>query len=518
MRWLKNASIGLKVSLAPVIGLLCLAFMGAVGWYANVSLGNTLSVLAEDRLPRVIRFNHLHIHLVGLNTLLSRSLAWEGAGYKADKIAALDKKVAGELDRVGRLLDELVADPHLDGVELDAARKLVAEYAKFRKFAGEVLDVKSGMLTNAAGFMTNVEDSYTAMTSSFNLLVEHEKALAVEAAAGGRELASRNNRLIVLSLVGAALLAGACAWVAVGLIVRPLRVAAQTAMAMSKGDFSAVPSSGSSDATGRVLNALAEVSGNLGQIVRDIRASADEVSVASHQIANGNVDLSRRTETTVAALQRTVASLEELTVAIRHSADNAAEANGMARQASQVAAEGGIAVAKAVTTMQQIDAQAKKIREIIGVIDGLAFQTNILALNAAVEAARAGEHGRGFAVVAQEVRRLAQRSAESAKEIRVLIGASVDQVESGTSKVLAAGATMQRIVESIQKVSITVDAISHAAAEQARNVTEVNSAVAEMERDTQHNAALVEQAAAATEALKNQARQLADSVGALRTV
>ncbi|MBW8827996.1 MAG: methyl-accepting chemotaxis protein [Burkholderiales bacterium] len=517
MRWLKNASIGLKVSLAPVIGVVCLAFMGAVGWYANVSLGNTLSVLAEDRLPRVIRFNHLHIDLVGLNTLISRSLTWEGAGYKADKIAVLDKKVAAELDRVGKQLVELGADPSLDEVEREAARQLGAEYAKFRKFAGEVLDVKSGMLTNAAGFMTNVEDSYAAMTLSFNQLVDHEKALAVDAAAGGRGLASRNNRFIVVSLVGAALLAAACAWLAVGMIVRPLRLAVQTAMAMSKGDFSAVPSSGSRDATGRVLHALAEVSGNLGQIVRDIRASADEVSVASQQIAHGNVDLSHRTETTVAALQRTAASLEQLTAAIRQSADNAAEANGMARQASEVAAEGGVAVAEVVTTMQQIDAQAKKIREIVGVIDGLAFQTNILALNAAVEAARAGEHGRGFAVVAQEVRGLAQSCAASAKEIRVLIGASVGQVESGTSKVLAAGATMQRIVEAIQKVSATVDAISRAAAEQAGSVADVNSAVAEMERDTQQNAALVEQATAATEALKDQARQLADSVGTLRT-
>jgi methyl-accepting chemotaxis protein len=167
--------------------------------------------------------------------------------------------------------------------------------------------------------------------------------------------------------------------------------------------------------------------------------------------------------------------------------------------------------------MQQIDAQAKKIREITGVIDSLAFQTNILALNAAVEAARAGEHGRGFAVVAAEVRTLAQRSAESAKEIRGLIGSSVDQVESGTQKVQAAGATMQRIVESIQGVSATVEAISLAAAEQARGVAEVNTAVAEMDRNTQQNASLVEQATAATESLKDQARRLAESIGSLRT-
>jgi methyl-accepting chemotaxis protein len=301
------------------------------------------------------------------------------------------------------------------------------------------------------------------------------------------------------------------------LIVRPLETAVQTARAMSGGDFRTAPAAGSNDATGRVLHALAEVSGNLGRIVRDIRATADEVSVASTQLANGNVDLSRRTETNVAALQRTAASIEQLTATIRQSADNAAQANQMAQQASQVAGEGGEAVAEVVSTMQQIDAQAKKIREITGVIDSLAFQTNILALNAAVDAARAGEHGRGFAVVAAEVRTLAQRSAESAKEIRGLIGSSVDQVESGTQKVQAAGATMQRIVESIQSVSATVEAISLAAAEQARGVAEVNTAVAEMDRNTQQNASLVEEATAATESLKDQARRLAESIGSRRT-
>ncbi len=517
MRWLRNAPIGLKVAMAPAVGVLCLALMGVVGWYANLSLGTTLSALAEQRLPRVVHFSQLHKELLGLNALISRSLSWEGAGYKADKIAELDKRIVAELDRFGKALEAERADAALDEVERGHAQKLVAEYARFRKFATDVLDVKTGMLANAAGFMTNIETSYGTMTATFEQLIEHEKALSTEDASRGKDLASRNNMVIVAAFVGATLLASICAWMVAALIVRPLETAVQTARAMSGGDFRTAPAAGSNDATGRVLHALAEVSGNLGRIVRDIRATADEVSVASTQLANGNVDLSRRTETNVAALQRTAASIEQLTATIRQSADNAAQANQMAQQASQVAGEGGEAVAEVVSTMQQIDAQAKKIREITGVIDSLAFQTNILALNAAVEAARAGEHGRGFAVVAAEVRTLAQRSAESAKEIRGLIGSSVDQVESGTQKVQAAGATMQRIVESIQSVSATVEAISLAAAEQARGVAEVNTAVAEMDRNTQQNASLVEQATAATESLKDQARRLAESIGSLRT-
>ncbi len=518
MHWLRNAAIGLKVSMAPAVGVLCLAFMGGVGWYANVTLGDSLSALAEERMPRVIRFNELQHEVVSVNKLISQSLVWEGAGYKAERIAELDRRVRAELDRVGTLIAGLAADASLDEMERTHAQKLQADFAKFSKFSGEVLDMKTGMLNNAAGFLTNVDELYASMMSTFGKLVEHEKALAMAVATGGRELASRNNVIILSSSLGAALLAAGCAWLAALLIVRPLRQAASLAMAMSKGDFvNSAPTQTSRDATGRVLMALGEVSGNLGRIVRDIRTTSEHVHQASQEIASGNVDLSQRTETTVAALQRTAASLEQLTGTIRQTADHAERANGMARQATTVADEGGAAVADVVATMQSIDAQAKKIGEIIGVIDSLAFQTNILALNAAVEAARAGEHGRGFAVVAQEVRSLAQRSAESAREIRVLIGSSVEQVEKGSQKVQAAGATMQRIVASIQTVSGTVDAISRAAAEQARGVEQVNGAVAEMDRNTQQNAALVVQATAATEALKGQAQRLAQSIATLRT-
>jgi methyl-accepting chemotaxis protein len=256
---------------------------------------------------------------------------------------------------------------------------------------------------------------------------------------------------------------------------------------------------------------------SLTRIVTQVRTGTDTIGTASQEIAAGNQDLSARTEQQASSLEETAASMEELTSAVKQNADNARQANALAQAASGVAGRGGDVIRQVVGTMGEINAASRQIADIIGVIDGIAFQTNILALNAAVEAARAGEQGRGFAVVATEVRNLAQRSAAAAKEIKTLIGNSVQRVDAGGRLVEQAGATMQEIVTSVQRVTDIMGEISSASVEQTSGIEQVNVAVTQMDQVTQQNAALVEEAAAAAEAMREQAQNLADAVAVFRT-
>jgi methyl-accepting chemotaxis protein len=302
------------------------------------------------------------------------------------------------------------------------------------------------------------------------------------------------------------------AWLSARQIVQPLRHAERLATEVARGNIVLRQVSASGDETGRVLTALCQVAGNLNGMVKEIRDTAQQIDAASAEIATGNMDLSSRTESSAAAIQEAAASVEQLAAVVRSSAENAREASAMARDASDVAREGGEIVANVVSTMEAINGQAKRISEIIGTIDSIAFQTNILALNAAVEAARAGEQGRGFSVVASEVRSLAHRSSDAAREIRTLIGNSVQQTNVGASRAQDAGQAMVRIVEAARNVAQTVDAISRASDEQAHGIAQVSHTVSEMDRSTQQNAALVEQASAATESLRQQAAQLVVSI------
>jgi len=261
-----------------------------------------------------------------------------------------------------------------------------------------------------------------------------------------------------------------------------------------------------------VLASLAIMQNSLASIVAKVRSSSDSIATGSHQIAMGSSDLSNRTEQQASALQETAATMEELSATVRHNAENARQANQLAQGASTVAVQGGEVVSQVVTTMRTINDSSRRIADIIGVIDGIAFQTNILALNAAVEAARAGDQGRGFAVVASEVRNLAQRSAQAAREIKTLISESVTRVEEGTALVDRAGATMEEVVTSIKRVTDIVGEISAASSEQSNGVAQVGMAVTQMDQATQQNAALVEESAAAAQSLQQQARELVDAV------
>jgi methyl-accepting chemotaxis protein len=344
-------------------------------------------------------------------------------------------------------------------------------------------------------------------------MVEYQRqAVAADAAHVNDEFQTSLRLQVGLTIT--ALLGGAALAFWIGRHIRaPLVEAVTVAQTVARGDLTSRIEARGSNETGVLMGALKEMNANLVDIVSEVRAGTTTILDAADQISAGNLELSSRTEQQAGSLEETASSMEELTSTVRQNADNAREANALALAASQVAGRGGDTVGRVVQTMEAISDSSKKIADIIGVIDGIAFQTNILALNAAVEAARAGEQGRGFAVVASEVRNLAQRAA---REIKELIGNSVDRVEEGSRLVSDAGATMQEIVQSIGRVTAIMTEISTASQEQSAGIEQVNQAIAQMEQVTQQNAALVEEAAAAANSLKDQALSLGELVAGFR--
>jgi methyl-accepting chemotaxis protein len=354
----------------------------------------------------------------------------------------------------------------------------------------------------------------------------HVKALdavidAIKASSNQRdEAATAAYKMSVALIIGlsvAALVVGALvAWRIQLSITRPLAEAMSVAQSIAEGDLSREISIQSNDEVGRLMQALATVNTDLSRIMLGVRTAADTMQTATLEIAGGNANLSQRTEQQAASLEETAASMEELIATVHNTADTAQSAAELARHASAAADRGGQVVGRVVHTMEAISQSSRKITDIIGVIDGIAFQTNILALNAAVEAARAGEQGRGFAVVAGEVRSLAQRSAEAAREIKTLIGASMENVENGSTLVADAGTTMTDIVGQVQKVSRLIEEISQATVEQTSGIAQINQAVTQLDQMTQQNAALVEESAAASDSLSQQAGRLVETVGIFR--
>ncbi len=347
-------------------------------------------------------------------------------------------------------------------------------------------------------FVAMQEKAYEAVREDFD-------------AQGGQQVLTSTLGLVALVcgiLVGAAFL--------IRSIQQPLLQANLLASRIAEGDLSADVDESRADEFGDLMRSLAAMNRSLGTMVAQVRRNTDNIATASAEIATGNNDLAQRTEQTSSSLQSTASSMDSLTHAVQQSSDNARQASTLADSASSVAERGGQVVTQVIATMQEIDTSSKRIADIISVIDGIAFQTNILALNAAVEAARAGEQGRGFAVVASEVRSLAGRSAEAAREIKGLIGTSVDKVESGTQLVNDAGATMQEIVQSVRRVVDVINEITAASSEQSAGIAGVNQAISNLDQMTQQNAALVEQSAAAAESLRDQASQLAQAVAVFK--
>jgi methyl-accepting chemotaxis protein len=346
--------------------------------------------------------------------------------------------------------------------------------------------------------------------------IAHQRNMAKGTTQGVNDAVNRASIIAASLALAGAIFGALVAWWMTRSITVPLRKAVGVAELVAGGDLTSHIEVSSKDETGQLLAALKAMNESLVKVVSTVRQGSDSIATGTGQIATGNADLSQRTEEQASNLQQTAASMEELTSTVKSNADTARQATELAGSASAVAAQGGVVVGQVVNTMEAITASSKKIADIISVIDGIAFQTNILALNAAVEAARAGEQGRGFAVVASEVRSLAQRSAAAAREIKELITDSVDKVQTGSAQVGEAGRTMSDIVAQVKRVNDLIGEISTATGEQTRGISQVGDAVNQLDQVTQQNAALVEQSAAAAESLNQQAARLVDAVSVFK--
>ncbi len=449
------------------------------------------------------------------------SLRWDVAQYTQTAESAGRKEIADRSAATRRQFDEAIdgyvkAEAEaLTPEEKAAVAEIKAAFGKYAEARGRWFSLADGGNAEQATQLRN--DTLTpagaaTVTALHRLAALHGKDIEASEAAFQADQKEEALALHALGTV-AVLLAGLLAWLLTRSITVPLQEAVASIETVARGDLTRSISVRSGDEVGQLLSALSSMQDSLKELVGEVVNGARAVSDSSAQIAQGNMDLSQRTEEQASTLEETAGSMEELTATVNQNAEHARQANALAAGASEVAVRGGEVVGQVVSTMTGISESSRKIADIIGVIDGIAFQTNILALNAAVEAARAGEQGRGFAVVAAEVRSLAQRSAGAAKEIKGLIGDSVEKVEAGTKLVDTAGTTMQEIVGSVQKVGALIAEIATASTEQSQGIAQVTSAVAQMEQVVQQNATLVEEATAATESMKTQAAVLLRSVG-----
>ncbi len=480
------------------------------------ALSTDIDELATNRMAKVAQFSAIRDNMQSIgrharNCVINAEASFvESEKKKIAELRASNQDLLAKLDKT---------------VKLPKGRELLNAISEQRPVYNAALDevirlAASGDKTAAGNLLMS---KVVPLQGPLFEAVEQSKAMQqgiADALAKSADQTARSSAVIMFTLaLLMAMVGGFVGWSLSRSLRRALGAepdALSAAVArVADGDLSCSLQAAQSD-TSSVLANVARMQTSLATVVSGVRANSESVATASAQIAQGNQDLSQRTEEQASALQQTAATMEQLNTTVRNNAENAQQANQLAQTATQVATAGGEVVGKVVATMQGISESSRKIGDIIGVIDGIAFQTNILALNAAVEAARAGEQGRGFAVVAGEVRTLAQRSAEAAKEIKSLIHNSVTQVEQGTALVDHAGTTMGQIVDSIRRVNDIVAEISTASQEQSSGIFQVGEAVSQMDKVTQQNAALVEQSAAAAESLKVQAEQLVGNVSVFK--
>jgi methyl-accepting chemotaxis protein len=496
-----------------LVGTLLAGLAGGIGLFASSRLGGALdeAIQASVALQTSQAADMMHDAVRG-----DAQLAILGAMEKNPaQISEADKGLKEHAETFNKALAELQALP-LTEESSGALTKVQPLVKKYLASAALVVGASSTDLPAAQAAVPALQVAFSELEKEMEALSDTIQDNGAKLNAQAKKHVESTQLAIGASLLLACVVMMACAlWLARSM-TQPMAYAVGVADRLAQGNLASAIQPAGNFETVQLLQSMAHMQNSFSGIVRDVKANADEVALASAQISQGNHDLSNRTEQQASALEETAATMEQLGSNVRNNADNAQQANQLALGATTVAVKGGEMMGQVVQTMTGINDSAKKIADIIGVIDGIAFQTNILALNAAVEAARAGEQGRGFAVVASEVRNLAQRSAEAAREIKVLISTSVERVDQGTLQVGQAGQTMDEIVGAIRRVAAIVTEISAASAEQSAGVNEVGQAVSQMDQATQQNAALVEESAAAAASLTQQAQQLVDTVAAFR--
>ncbi len=510
--------LSIKSRLIFVIAFLAVELIaGAVIGIYNLGTANAeLKQMYDRRLVGLSQAGEVTQLITANQLAVAKAVNLEDAGQRRAAMDTVDANIA----TISKLWGQYTQIPMSE-----KERALVGQITASRKAF-----VDGGLLPAVAAIRANdnaqaiqlLNGPMTQLYASLNALgiqlINEQQAAALAEYQASQATFELVRAVCLAGLAFGLIMAALVGYLLVRAIVRPIEQAVKIAGAVAQGDLTQTIEVTSTDETGRLLQALKDMNDSLVRIVGQVRTGTDNIATASSEIAAGNLDLSSRTEQQAGSLEETASSMEELTSTVKQNADNARQANALATSASEVAGKGGAVVAEVVQTMGAINTSATRIVDIIAVIDGIAFQTNILALNAAVEAARAGEQGRGFAVVAGEVRSLAQRSAAAAKEIKVLIDDSVEKVHHGSELVDRAGTTMAEIVQSVNRVTDIMSEITAASQEQTAGIEQINGAIAQMDQVTTQNAALVEQASAAATSLQEEAAKLAQTVGEFKLV
>jgi methyl-accepting chemotaxis protein len=514
--FLRRFSLRTRFLLVMLIAGFSLLALGAWGVIANNVGIRKVEALFDQANASSAAVAGLRESVAELRRLQANIVAAGSNVNEVERLAGLWKQsLAAVREQGAAVVAAVPGDESLSALVKQQDEQLAA----YSGAIGPIIDkLKSAQIDASAAlaYAEREEDKAAALAQGGDAILKTAKAAQAEIRERMAETSTfvSNLRLALVGLTIALVMP--LLWFTWVSIRGPLDDAVQLAGRIAQGDLSSGPEVRGNDETAALLRSLLAMQDSLRALVSQVRGAAESIHVASSEVAVGNQDLSQRTEQTAGSLQAAASSIEQLHGAVSQSAESARQANSLASGASEVAARGGEVVSQVVSTMQRINEGSRRIADIIGTIDGIAFQTNILALNAAVEAARAGEQGRGFAVVAGEVRSLAQRSAQAAREIKSLIGDSVERVESGSQLVHQAGGTMDEIVQSVQRVTAIIGEITTAASEQRDGIGQVNGSVAELDRATQQNAALVEQSAAAAESLKQQASALTALVATFR--